>query len=49
MHLWRQDKGQRACAQAFVDALRGGESAPIPLSEIIEVSRVSIELQQEVQ
>jgi len=49
MRLWRQDKGQRACAWAFVDALRGGESAPIPLSEIIEVSRVSIELQQEVQ
>lgn len=43
MNLWRQDKGQRACAAAFVEAIRGGE-APIPLEEIIEVSRVTIEL-----
>ncbi len=43
MNLWRQDKGQRACAAAFVEAIRGGE-APIPLEEILEVSRVTIEL-----
>jgi predicted dehydrogenase len=46
MHLWRQDKGQNACAQAFVDAVRSGAAPPIPLSEIIEVSRVCIELQR---
>lgn len=40
--LWRQDKGQRACARAFLDALRTGGPAPIPLNEILEVSRVSI-------
>jgi predicted dehydrogenase/threonine dehydrogenase-like Zn-dependent dehydrogenase len=44
--LWRQDKGQRACAQAFVDAIRAGGPAPIPLTEIVEVSRLSIEIQQ---
>src|SRR5690606_20626643 len=33
---WRQDKGQAACAKAFVDAVRGGGAAPIPLGEILE-------------
>jgi predicted dehydrogenase len=43
MRLWRQDKGQRACAAAFVNALRDGAPSPIPFDEIIEVSRVAIE------
>lgn len=45
MKLWRQDKGQIACVQAFVDAVRSGSESPIPLTEILEVGRVSIELQ----
>lgn len=44
MNLWRQDKGQKACAKAFVDAIEGWRSTPIPLEEILEVSRISIEL-----
>ena len=44
MNLWRQDKGQKACAAAFVQALRQGGPAPIPVDEIFEVSRVTIEL-----
>lgn len=44
MNLWRQDKGQKACAKAFVDAVEGRATAPIPFDEILEVSRVSIEL-----
>jgi threonine dehydrogenase-like Zn-dependent dehydrogenase/predicted dehydrogenase len=40
--LWSQDKGQGACAAAFVDALRRGGAAPIPFDEIVEVSRWSI-------
>lgn len=44
MNLWRQDKGQKACAQAFVRAVREGSAAPIPLQEVLEVSRVTIEL-----
>jgi predicted dehydrogenase len=43
MNLWRQDKGQRACAAAFVDAVENGGAAPIALDELIEVSRISIE------
>lgn len=42
--LWRQDKGQGACAQGFVDAVRDGSAAPIAFDELMEVSRVSIEV-----
>jgi predicted dehydrogenase len=42
MNLWRQDKGQDACAQAFVDAVRTGGPSPIPLDELLEVARVTI-------
>jgi predicted dehydrogenase/threonine dehydrogenase-like Zn-dependent dehydrogenase len=44
MNLWRQDKGQKACAAAFLKAVEQGGSAPIVPEEIIEVSRVAIEL-----
>ena len=44
MNLWRQDKGQKACAAAFVQAVVKGTSAPIPFEEVVEVSRVSIEI-----
>ena len=42
--LWRQDKGQTACASAFVEAVREGGPTPIAPDEILEVSRVSIEV-----
>ena len=42
--LWRQDKGQRACVAAFVDAVRSGAAAPIELDELLEVSRVTLTL-----
>ena len=44
MNLWRQDKGQAACAKAFVDAVGGGGQSPIPLAELLEVARVTLEL-----
>lgn len=44
MNLWRQDKGQRDCVQAFINAVRDGVPSPIPFEELIEVGRVSIEL-----
>jgi predicted dehydrogenase/threonine dehydrogenase-like Zn-dependent dehydrogenase len=44
MNLWSQDKGQKACAAAFVKAIADGGNAPIPFAEIVEASRVSIEL-----
>jgi predicted dehydrogenase/threonine dehydrogenase-like Zn-dependent dehydrogenase len=44
MNLWQQDKGQRACATAFVKAVEQGGAPPIPFEEVMEVSRVSIEI-----
>jgi predicted dehydrogenase/threonine dehydrogenase-like Zn-dependent dehydrogenase len=47
MNLWRQDKGQNACASAFVAAVREGRAAPIPLDELLEVARVTIGLAEQ--
>lgn len=44
MNLWRQDKGQRACASAFVRAIATGGEPPIPFDELLEVARVTISL-----
>jgi predicted dehydrogenase/threonine dehydrogenase-like Zn-dependent dehydrogenase len=44
MNLWRQNKGQKACAAAFVQAVEQGGAAPISFEELMEVSRVSIEV-----
>ena len=41
--LWRQDKGQNACATAFINAIKLGSPSPIPTDELFEVARVSIE------
>ena len=42
MKLWRQDKRQKACVEAFVSAVREGKPSPIPLSELLEVARVTL-------
>jgi predicted dehydrogenase/threonine dehydrogenase-like Zn-dependent dehydrogenase len=44
MNLWKQDKGQAACAEAFVRAVNCGHPCPIPAEELFEVSRVTIEV-----
>ncbi|MNN31351.1 hypothetical protein D3C81_1450380 [compost metagenome] len=44
MNLWRQDKGQKQCAAAFVAAMQDTGKAPIPYDEVMEVSRVTIAL-----
>ena len=44
MKLWRQDKGQKACVQAFIDAMTNKCFQPISIDQLIEVSRVSIEI-----
>ena len=48
MRTWRQDKGQQACAGAFVSAIEHGRPAPIPFDELMEVSRVSVEIAESV-
>jgi predicted dehydrogenase/threonine dehydrogenase-like Zn-dependent dehydrogenase len=42
MNLWSQDKGQKACAAAFVAAVAKGGASPIPFEELIEVGRATI-------
>jgi len=46
MRLWRQDKGQRACVEAFVTAVREGKASPIPLDELLEVTRTTFEIER---
>jgi len=43
MNLWKQDKGQKACASAFVQAVASGGASPIPFEELLEVPRVTID------
>ena len=46
MNLWSQDKGNNACAAAFIKAIRDGAAPIIPLGEILEVSRAAIEIEE---
>jgi len=46
-NLWRQNKGQEACVAAFVDAIANQGPPPIPLAELLEVSRVTIDIAQD--
>jgi len=43
MRALKPDKGHDACAAAFVKAVRTGAPSPIPLDEILEVSRLAID------
>lgn len=40
----RQDKGQTACAAAFVKAIEEGREAPIPADELFEVANVTLDV-----
>ncbi len=44
LRLFKQDKGQKACAKAFLDSIREGRASPIPYEELMESSRISIEI-----
>ncbi len=46
MNLWKQDKGQKPCAAAFLQAIEKGV-AVIPVDEIFEVARVTIEVAEQ--
>ena len=45
--LRKQDKGQMACVQAFVDAINSGGVSPIAAQELFEVSEVVINIDQQ--
>jgi len=40
----KQDKGQKSCVKAFINAIQDGHPSPIPFKDIIEVSKTSIEI-----
>ena len=44
LNLRSQDKGQNACAKEFLDAVSNGTPSPISFEELVEVSRVTIEI-----
>jgi predicted dehydrogenase len=44
MKLFKQDKGQKACAKAFIESIANGDESPISYEEVMESSRVSIEV-----
>ena len=44
MNLWRQDKGQNECCAAFLAAISKGTASPIPVEQVFEVAKVSIEV-----
>jgi predicted dehydrogenase/threonine dehydrogenase-like Zn-dependent dehydrogenase len=46
LNLWKQDKGQKACAAAFLRSIEEGTCA-IPAEEIFEVARVTIEVAEQ--
>ena len=42
--LWRQDKGQKQCAQSFIDAIAGKPGEVIPLEELLEVGHACFDV-----
>ncbi len=44
-----QDKGHAAELKAFVNAIRSGGAWPIPVDELLEVSRVTLQADQQIQ
>lgn len=44
MNLWRQDKGQNACAAAFLSAIERGGMGPIPAKELFEVASITLDV-----
>lgn len=47
LNLWKQDKGQEGCVDAFLQSIEQGGAPAIPYDEVIEVARVSIEAAQQ--
>lgn len=47
MRLWKQDKGQGACAEAFLSSISRGLDAPISADEIFEVARITLEVAEQ--
>ena len=44
MNLWNQDKGQNECVRSFISSIKENSSGPIPIEEIYEVSKITIDI-----
>lgn len=42
LKLWTQDKGHKACVNAFMNAIKTNLPSPIPHEEIFEVSKIAL-------
>ncbi len=49
MSSWQQDKGHKACSQAFLSSIIDGSACPIPFDELMEVSRFTLEAAKQLQ
>lgn len=47
LNLWKQDKGQTNCAKAFINSVKEGEDAPIPVEELFEVAKITIDIAEQ--
>lgn len=48
-NLWRQDKGQQQCVNAFIEAVNSGsDRAPIPFAELKEVMEACFEASEQI-
>ena len=47
LKLWRQNKGQVECVEAFVRAVSKGEPAPISFDQVIDVTRKTIQIAEQ--
>ncbi len=45
--LWSQDKGQVNSVKAFFEAIHAGGEPPIPIEEIFDVTRITLDLSQQ--
>ena len=45
-NLFSQNKGQTNCVKEFIESIKSGKSSPIPYEELMEVSRVSIQISE---
>lgn len=44
MRGWRQNKGHELCVHAFLQAIANGLPAPIPIQEILETTRITLDI-----
>ena len=47
MNLFRQDKGHKMIVSSFIQAIKNGDSSPIPPDQLIAISKAAINISKE--